>query len=1217
MEGTKDIFGRTVYDLVENSCIDYAGQHLASAKLADPDFDGNPVNAPYYQYDDFLSQLEKHAQGWVLTERDGKREFRWLNVPNMQEGWLDNGHECLAPWVRVNPKHGEKINRDGKYHVYDPITLDLNGDGIQTIAAAGFSGSLFDHNNDGIRTATGWVNAEDGLLVRDLNGNGIIDNGGELFGDNTALADGSKAAHGFVALAQLDSNNDGKVDALDSAFNELKVWIDANSDGISQASELRTLMDLDIQSLDVAYKDVNQNLGNGNAIRQLGSYTKTDGSTAQMGDAWFAADKLYSRFTDKIDMTAEQSQAANLSGIGRLRDLNQAAAISGDLANVLKAYSQAQTKQEQLALLDSLVHEWAETDSEWGKKAITFDTTFTKTANEGIALTPSQAKKLQENALIYLSDEAQAAIDAARDRIAVLDAFTGQDSSKLYYMSEEDALNIIKITNQTYDNLATNIYQSLLLQTRLQPYMNEIAFKIEDNQFVLDFAGVQAAFNQVYENNPEKALVDLAELLAFAPSEAMHNELRPLLHHYLGNAYQNNTLNSMVDLIGKAASDKLNIQLATQDKANLSDGSKDGILIGDKQDNTLNADNGDDILIGGSGNDKLNGGYGSDTYVFSKGHGVDVIADYDGGDAANDTIRFTNVNFADLTFRRDNSNLILVNGDDAITISSFFSGSSYQIETFEFADKTVSIEDLMRDGLVLDGLDANETINGWEGRNVLNGHGGNDTLNANSKDDVLDGGAGDDTLNANSGDDVLIGGLGNDKLNGGYGSDTYVFSKGHGVDVIADYDGGDAANDTIRFTNVNFADLTFRRDNSNLILVNGDDAITISSFFSGSSYQIETFEFADKTVSIEDLMRDGLVLDGLNTNETINGWSGRNVLNGHGGNDTLNANSKNDVLDGGAGDDTLNANSGDDVLIGGLGNDKLNGGYGSDTYVFSKGHGVDVIADYDGGDAANDTIRFTNVNFADLTFRRDNSNLILVNGDDAITISSFFSGSSYQIETFEFADKTVSIEDLMRDGLVLDGLDANETINGWEGRNVLNGHGGNDTLNANSKDDVLDGGAGDDTLNANSGDDVLIGGLGNDKLNGGYGSDTYVFSKGHGVDVIADYDGGDAANDKLILNDVALGEVSFSRQNSDLLISGYAGEDSITIQSFFSGSHSRIEQFVFADKTLNNADFAAVLKNSGSMVQAMAAFGSSESVTVTDWNSDALKNIPAMLAVAA
>ncbi|KIF89816.1 hypothetical protein NX90_06950, partial [Neisseria meningitidis] len=164
--------------------------------------------------------------------------------------------------MKLDPK------RSGKYHVYDPLALDLDGDGIETVAAKGFAGALFDHRNQGIRTATGWVSADDGLLVRDLNGNGIIDNGAELFGDNTKLADGSFAKHGYAALAELDSNGDNIINAADAAFQTLRVWQDLNQDGISQANELRTLEELGIQSLDLAYKDVNKNLGNGNTLAQ-------------------------------------------------------------------------------------------------------------------------------------------------------------------------------------------------------------------------------------------------------------------------------------------------------------------------------------------------------------------------------------------------------------------------------------------------------------------------------------------------------------------------------------------------------------------------------------------------------------------------------------------------------------------------------------------------------------------------------------------------------------------------------------------------------------------------------------------------------------------------------------------------------------------------------------------------------------------------------------
>ena len=210
-----------------------------------------------------------------------------------------------------------KLNRDGKYRIHDPLALDLDGDGIETLAAAGFAGALFDHRNQGIRTATGWISADDGLLVRDLNGNGIIDNGGELFSDNTRLKDGSLAKHGYAALAELDTNGDKVISAADAAFSSLRVWRDLNQDGISQADELRTLEESGILSLNVDYKDINKNLDNGNTLAQEGSYTKTDGKAAQMGDLLLAADNLHSRFKDKIELTAGQARAANLSGIGR------------------------------------------------------------------------------------------------------------------------------------------------------------------------------------------------------------------------------------------------------------------------------------------------------------------------------------------------------------------------------------------------------------------------------------------------------------------------------------------------------------------------------------------------------------------------------------------------------------------------------------------------------------------------------------------------------------------------------------------------------------------------------------------------------------------------------------------------------------------------------------------------------------------------------------
>nr|WP_257618434.1 calcium-binding protein [Neisseria meningitidis] len=255
-----------------------AGDIIAATAIATGDT-GTISTEEFYNFDNWK------GFGYELFEDWSRWVYDWL-----PDGW--------NLWKELDR------NRSGQYHIYDPLALalalDLDGDGIETVAAKGFSGSLFDHNGNGIRTATGWVSADDGLLVRDLNGNGIIDNGAELFGDNTKLADGSFAKHGYAALAELDSNGDNIINAADAAFQSLRVWQDLNQDGISQANELRTLEELGIQSLDLAYKDVNKNLGNGNTLAQQGSYTKTDGTTAKMGDLLLAADNLHSRFTNKM-----------------------------------------------------------------------------------------------------------------------------------------------------------------------------------------------------------------------------------------------------------------------------------------------------------------------------------------------------------------------------------------------------------------------------------------------------------------------------------------------------------------------------------------------------------------------------------------------------------------------------------------------------------------------------------------------------------------------------------------------------------------------------------------------------------------------------------------------------------------------------------------------------------------------------------------------------
>jgi hypothetical protein len=155
----------------------------------------------------------------------------------------------------------------------DPLILDLDGDGFETVGIDTTAPILFDHDGDGVKTATGWVAGDDAFLVLDRDGNGTIDDGHELFGDATPLVAGGTAADGFAALAQEDSNNDGQVDALDAHFADLRLWRDLNQDGISQSDELHTLASQGIVSLSAARTTNSTLLANGNQIADLGTHS--------------------------------------------------------------------------------------------------------------------------------------------------------------------------------------------------------------------------------------------------------------------------------------------------------------------------------------------------------------------------------------------------------------------------------------------------------------------------------------------------------------------------------------------------------------------------------------------------------------------------------------------------------------------------------------------------------------------------------------------------------------------------------------------------------------------------------------------------------------------------------------------------------------------------------------------------------------------------------
>lgn len=1085
----------------------------------------------------------------------------------------------------------------------DPLILDLGAQGIK-LKSMTESGVWFDMDNDGAKERTGWLTKEDGFLAIDANGNGRIDNVGELIGD--------PGRSGFAELATYDSNRDGEIDKADAIWSKLRVWRDLNENGVTDKGELQTLAANGVVSLGTDFTTVNFTAAE-NLIHEQGSYEAAGGTRRQLIDAWLQTDSINTKPGTTVAVSTQAAALPDMRGYGALANLQQAMTKDAALLKLVQGFvALAPGQFDQVeARVEAILMQWAgaaglKPASRGGnfdarKLAVLEAVTGTRWIQQGteppVTNPPDwAAANLQEAYDILLGQftarfltvgPLKGALDdvlysSTADRVlglqpfeayvAAVDALTPADAQlgALYWAQSIKALRMIGEGNGLKSSAIEEPLKDALAKYGLDNFLDGLGSKLVD----LRKAGGGSR--------------------EFGDGEVV----------LLGAGADKVTLDSSGAAVFAGAGDDVVRATGTSYAVTVNGGAGNDALY---------AGSGNDLLDGGAGNDWMSGGSGDDTYVVDSASDVVIEragqSSWDGG--GTDTIRAS----VSMTLQEGVENLTLT-GRNAIdgtgnALDNVLVGNAARNVLKGRAGDDIYVIDV-KDIVIEAAGEGDDTVE----------VGGSYVLGANVEHLTLRGtgnfnGTGNDldnTILGNDGDNVLDGKTGRDRLNGGKGNDTYILdgndtvqeAEDGGIDRIvssvdvslgswvehatltgsADIDatGNDGANS-----------LTGNAGDNGLDGREGDDVMTGGA--GDDTYEVDSLK--DRTVE-----KAGQGLDTVRTelaNYTLQaeievlefGYSSTDYTGrGNASGNTITGSYGADKLYGLLGDDVLFGGDGGaaDLLDGGAGNDYLDGGDGADT--MTGGAGDDTYEVDDAGDRVIEAVG---------------------GGTDTIRVRSSIFTLAEAIENVVIADGGNWDVNGNRAANVITGNRSANVINGQGGADRMSGGDGNDTyvvdnagdrviemaddgrdlvksyvdqaLTANVEDLTLLGSAAvygsgnglSNTIVGNSAANVIVGGGGSDTMTGGGRRDTFMLiADDGGTDTITDFQLGSSGDvldvTKLLKSIGYAGKNPFS-DNVLRVESGWSGEAQLQLNRAWKTKAENWKTLV----TLQDVDAAKLL----------------------------------------
>ena len=236
----------------------------------------------------------------------------------------------------------------------DPVIFDLNSDGKYASNIA--DGVYFDYDGDGFREKTAWADKEDGILVRDINENGFIDDGKELFGDKTVLKSGEYAKSGYIVGNKTNEgyrygyfNYTGKK-ILDLKYNDIERVLNEDSKKLYL-----------IVALDGKYGLYNKskNDQNGNIIKNTSNYVNKDGIVGNVAEMNFTIDSMDTVYQENTEIEDELvKDIPNIKASGEMISLREAVYNNPKLGESVRKYISSTNEAERNEYLNKIIIQW-------------------------------------------------------------------------------------------------------------------------------------------------------------------------------------------------------------------------------------------------------------------------------------------------------------------------------------------------------------------------------------------------------------------------------------------------------------------------------------------------------------------------------------------------------------------------------------------------------------------------------------------------------------------------------------------------------------------------------------------------------------------------------------------------------------------------------------------------------------------------------------------